>query len=596
MKFIKIFLFLISINFQQATAFSDAIITADEILRSFHLIELLGEVAEDNYYPGDSDVAGSTTSADTASKSIFSSKVYNAKYCKKSPPWGELYFCDDGVNKYTGLGDVKGVNFYPLKVKPQKNIDSKDNERNYQNVSKGRKAYTKGREYLINNDFYNAVQWLEMSKELGFDQSNKLLALAQELLEKSANKSDEDGYASETDIVTNTKNDLSIINRASSNDALTCSAVFTLLTTISEPEGFNRNLTSLALTMKQIYTNLEAKNSGVNLTNEEITNSRDKVLINLGKLYDSNPGQLVDKYIKCNKWREDIATQVRNKKPLDEILKNPPRPLDIATIQISKEKREIHKNQIVLAMENWSALGRFTRTSKKSQLLDTLKKTKPLKLTNKINTLLKKANRGDATAQFQLAKIYDIGEGIPKNEKEAVKWYRKAAEQGQADAQNNLAICYETGKGVLKDEKEAVKWYRKAAEQGDPTSQTNLGLVYHYGKGALKDEKEAVKWYRKAAEQNFANAQFNLGWMYEKGKGTLKQPQEALKWYHKAAEQGHADAQNNLGAMYADGKDIPKDLSKAKHWIKKAFENPKASKSIRSKAEENWKKFKLWKY
>ena len=46
-----------------------------------------------------------------------------------------------------------------------------------------------------------------------------------------------------------------------------------------------------------------------------------------------------------------------------------------------------------------------------------------------------------------------------------MKWYRKAAEQNDAKAQYNLGVCYDNGQGVAKDEVEAVKWYRKAAEQ-----------------------------------------------------------------------------------------------------------------------------------
>jgi TPR repeat protein len=67
------------------------------------------------------------------------------------------------------------------------------------------------------------------------------------------------------------------------------------------------------------------------------------------------------------------------------------------------------------------------------------------------------------------------------------------------------------GQGVAKDEVEAVKWYRKAAEQNDAEAQYNLGLCYANGQGVAKDEAEAVKWYRKAAEQNDADAQYNLG-------------------------------------------------------------------------------------
>ena len=40
------------------------------------------------------------------------------------------------------------------------------------------------------------------------------------------------------------------------------------------------------------------------------------------------------------------------------------------------------------------------------------------------------------------------------------------AEAGDANAQLLLGVMYDHGKGVLEDDKEAVKWYRKAAEQG----------------------------------------------------------------------------------------------------------------------------------
>ncbi|MDG4550199.1 MAG: hypothetical protein P9G45_07275, partial [Candidatus Contendobacter sp.] len=93
------------------------------------------------------------------------------------------------------------------------------------------------------------------------------------------------------------------------------------------------------------------------------------------------------------------------------------------------------------------------------------------------------------------AEAYGDGRGVPKDNAEAVMWY-KAAEQGDADAQFNLGVMYDNGQGVRKDEAEAVKWYRKAAEQGNADAQNNLGWMYTNGQGVRKDEAEAVKWYR----------------------------------------------------------------------------------------------------
>ena len=48
------------------------------------------------------------------------------------------------------------------------------------------------------------------------------------------------------------------------------------------------------------------------------------------------------------------------------------------------------------------------------------------------------AEQGDASAQFNLGLMYDNGNGVPEDDRQAVFWYRKAAEQGVAGAQNNL--------------------------------------------------------------------------------------------------------------------------------------------------------------
>ena len=77
-----------------------------------------------------------------------------------------------------------------------------------------------------------------------------------------------------------------------------------------------------------------------------------------------------------------------------------------------------------------------------------------------------KAKQGDAGAQYNLGLMYANGQGVVKNEVEAVKWYRKAADQGNAKAQHNLGVCYAFGQGVVKDEIEGYKWFLLAGAQG----------------------------------------------------------------------------------------------------------------------------------
>ena len=93
--------------------------------------------------------------------------------------------------------------------------------------------------------------------------------------------------------------------------------------------------------------------------------------------------------------------------------------------------------------------------------------------------LLKKAQYGDAEAQFRLGNAYKTGRGVIQDFVEAIKWYRLAAEQGYADAQNYLGVAYDSGDGVEQDFVEAIKWYRLAAEQGNAEAQINLGNFYY---------------------------------------------------------------------------------------------------------------------
>jgi TPR repeat protein len=105
-----------------------------------------------------------------------------------------------------------------------------------------------------------------------------------------------------------------------------------------------------------------------------------------------------------------------------------------------------------------------------------------------------KAEQGYASAQFSLGLMYSNGQGVPQDDKEALKWWRKAAEQGHGKAQFNLGVAYANDKGVAQDYKEAFKWYRKAAEQGLADAQRDLGVAYGTGRGVAQDTVNAYAW------------------------------------------------------------------------------------------------------
>ena len=100
---------------------------------------------------------------------------------------------------------------------------------------------------------------------------------------------------------------------------------------------------------------------------------------------------------------------------------------------------------------------------------------------------------------YNLGFMYANGEGVPKNDAEAMKWYRKAAQQGDVMAQVNLGVMYGTGKGVPMNYVKAYMWYSLAKAQGEKKASDNLGIITKKMTPAQIDEaqKLAAEWSEK---------------------------------------------------------------------------------------------------
>jgi TPR repeat protein len=72
------------------------------------------------------------------------------------------------------------------------------------------------------------------------------------------------------------------------------------------------------------------------------------------------------------------------------------------------------------------------------------------------------ADKGNAEAELYVGFMYDNGEGIPVDYRQAVLWYTRAAEQGNANAQYNLGMMYANGFFVPLDMIQALKWFNLA--------------------------------------------------------------------------------------------------------------------------------------
>lgn len=94
---------------------------------------------------------------------------------------------------------------------------------------------------------------------------------------------------------------------------------------------------------------------------------------------------------------------------------------------------------------------------------------------------------------------YYSGNGLPKNQKLAFKFFKFAADASFSRAIPFVAYCYRYGCGVDKDYKLALDWYKKGAELGNTNCMCKLAEEYLLGDIVEVDVKTAKMWYEKGA-------------------------------------------------------------------------------------------------
>ncbi|KAF3901539.1 hypothetical protein ABW21_db0200389 [Orbilia brochopaga] len=194
----------------------------------------------------------------------------------------------------------------------------------------------------------------------------------------------------------------------------------------------------------------------------------------------------------------------------------------------------------------------------------------------------KAAALGDTAAMYKLGMILHKGLlGIPRNDREAIVWLKRAAEQADEEnphALHQLGILYESADGngsIVRDVGYAKELFTKAAELGYPPSQYRLGTAYAYGLvGCPIDAKLSITWYSRAAASGDAESELALaGWYLTGAEGVLEQNDtEAYLWSRKAAEQGLAKAEFAVGHLteLGIGMDGKGSEAEARNWYFRA--------------------------
>lgn len=115
-----------------------------------------------------------------------------------------------------------------------------------------------------------------------------------------------------------------------------------------------------------------------------------------------------------------------------------------------------------------------------------------------VSLLKEAAAKGLVMAQFRLAKVFENGEGAPRDMAAARNWTEKAAIGGNVKAMHDLAVFYSEGDAGPQSYAAAAQWFRQAAELGLVDSQFNLAVLYEQGLGVTQDPVEAAFWFELA--------------------------------------------------------------------------------------------------
>ncbi len=161
--------------------------------------------------------------------------------------------------------------------------------------------------------------------------------------------------------------------------------------------------------------------------------------------------------------------------------------------------------------------------------------------------LLALASQGDTRSMLGLAYIrLNPNEGR-FDPAAAVDFFERAAASGSPEAQFELAKLFERGTGVPVNEQRALELYRAAADQDFADAINDLGFLHYQGRlGLNPNPQKALKLFERAADLRHPQAQFNFAALIDDGLIDTKGPKDAARYLYAALRSGSPDVLNLL--------------------------------------------------
>jgi ankyrin repeat protein len=161
-----------------------------------------------------------------------------------------------------------------------------------------------------------------------------------------------------------------------------------------------------------------------------------------------------------------------------------------------------------------------------------------------------KGETGDAAACTKAGRMHRKGDGIPPNDRLAVKYFRLGCGKDSLGGCNVLGLMLRDGKGAPKDEKGSVEVFRQACEKGLGAACTNLGVSYEKALGVKRDYQSARLFYDKGCKRKSYYGCNNLGRLLWYGHGGPADKIQAKQLFTEACNADIAAACRNLKKWY----------------------------------------------
>jgi TPR repeat protein len=133
---------------------------------------------------------------------------------------------------------------------------------------------------------------------------------------------------------------------------------------------------------------------------------------------------------------------------------------------------------------------------------------------------------------------------------EARPLFQKACDGGDMVGCFDLALLYDNGDGGSQDYSQARTLYQRSCDGGDMNACFGLGSIYALSQGVSEDFFQARTFDQKACDGGVMGACFMLGLYYENGYGGRKDYAMALTLFQKACDGGEPDGCTHLQSQH----------------------------------------------